>query len=426
MKTDQTKLANGTQIVTANLPSSYSATISIFVRVGGRYEDFQVNGGVSHFLEHLLFKGTPKRPSTKIISEQIDAVGGWNNAYTSSELTCYYVKAPYQHVQLGLDILVDMVRNALLDPEELDRERSVILEEMHMYKDEPGRYIHRLSPAMLWPGSALANEVLGSEEVIKEISRNAVADYMKKYYQAGNLVVAAAGKVDHEKFAAQVEKLMGDMPDSSPMQPEPVGTPLQGEIAATLTKDTAQAHLAISTVAYPYRHPNDPAAKIITTILGGGLSSRLFLNVRERKGLAYSVSAGAENYVDSGEFEVYAGVNLDKQADAITAIMEELDRITREPVGDEELEKGKNQIRGALQMAMESNSAVADRLGTQQTLLGTIRSVEETLADIDAVTTEEVTRVAVEMLAPERLRLGLISPEPEAAQQRFEELIRRK
>ncbi len=182
--------------------------------------------------------------------------------------------------------------------------------------------------------------------------------------------------------------------------------------------------MAISTVAYPYRHANDPAAKLITAILGRGLSSRLFLNVRERKGLAYSVNAATDNFVDTGEFEVYAGVSIPKQAEAIAAIMEELTRITTEKVSDEELSKAKNQIRGGLQMAMESNSAVADRFGTQQVLLGSIRGVEAIMADINAVTPTDVIKVAAEMLAPERLRLGIISPEPEAAVAAFHEQIK--
>jgi predicted Zn-dependent peptidase len=411
----QTTLDNGMQIVTARMAGAYSATISIMVRVGARYEQFSDNGGVSHFLEHLLFKGTSNRPSTRIISEQIDAVGGWNNAYTSHELTNYYVKVPHQHTMLGLDILADMMRHSLLDPVEIDRERGVVIEEMNVYRDDPASYVHRLTPPLLWPKHPLSQEVLGSEEVIRTISRESIASYLKRHYQPKTMVVVAVGRVDHDKVVKQVESLFGDMKSYQPDKPVKLESSLGGEHVKTHQKDTAQAHLAISTVAYPYRHKNDPAAKLITAILGRGLSSRLFLNVRERKGLAYSVSAAMDNFVDTGEFEVYAGVNIAKQADAIAAIMEELLLIASQKVGDEELSKAKNQIRGGLQMAMESNSAVADRFGTQQVLLGSIRGVEEIMADIDAVTPADITRVGAEMLAPGRLRLGIISPEPEAA-----------
>jgi predicted Zn-dependent peptidase len=420
-----TTLANGLQIVTAPMPAAYSATMSVYVGVGSRYEDFAKHGGVTHFLEHLLFKGTKKRPSTKIISEQIDAVGGWNNAYTSNELTTFFVKLPYQHVALGLDILADMLRNSLLDAEEIDRERGVVLEEMNVYRDDPASYVHRLTPPLLWPGHPLSREVLGSEEVIKSIQRDTIAGYLHEHYQPSSMVVSAAGRVDHEAIVKQAEQLFGDMKGHDRPHFKPVTRSLSKQRVAVHTKDTAQAHLVIGTVAYPYRHPDDAAARLVTTILGRGLSSRLFLNVRERKGLAYSVTAALENFVDTGEFAVYAGVNLAKQADAVAAIIEELRLIATQPVDAEELAKAKNQIRGGLQMAMENNSAVADRLGTQQLLLGKIRSVEQTLAEVDAVTAADITAVAAKMLAPNRLRLGIISPEPDAAVATFEKLTQK-
>jgi len=425
MTHQRSTLANGLQVVTAPMADAYSATVAIYVGVGSRSENYAKQGGVTHFLEHLLFKGTPKRPSTKIISEQIDSVGGWNNAYTSNELTTFYVKVPYQHTALGLDILADMLRNSLLDPEEIDRERGVVLEEMNVYRDDPASYVHRLTPPLLWPGHPLEHEVIGSEEVIRTIQRNDIASYLHRHYQPRNLVVVAAGRVDHAAVLKQAEQLFGDMESHPRPELKPVTKTLAPERVGVQLKDTAQAHLVIGTVAYPYRHPDDPAARLIAAILGRGLSSRLFVNVRERKSLAYSVNAATENYVDTGEFEVYAGVNLAKQADAIAAIIEELRLIGSQPVGEEELSKAKNQMRGGLQMAMENNSAVADRLGTQQLLLGEIRSVEQTLAEIDAVTPADITRVAAEMLAPNRLRLGIISPEPDAAVAAFEKLTRK-
>lgn len=418
-------LSNGLQIVTANMADAYSATISVYVGVGSRYENYATQGGISHFLEHLLFKGTPKRPSSKIISEQIDAVGGWNNAYTSNELTSFYFKVPHQHTALGLDILADMLRNSLLDPDEIDRERGVVLEEMNVYRDDPASFVHQLAPPLLWPGHPLGRPLLGSEEVIRSIQRQTIADYLHQHYQPRNLVVVAAGRVNHAALVKQAEQLFGDMKGSAPAPAQPVTKSLATTRVAVQQKDTAQAHLTIGTVAYPYRHPNEPAARLIAAILGRGSSSRLYLNVREKQGLAYSVGAGTENFVDTGEFEIYAGVTVAKQADAITAIIEELRLIARQSVGEEELSKAKNQMRGGLQMAMESNSAVADRLGIQQLLLGEIRSVEQTLAEIDAVTAADVTRVATEMLAPNRLRLGIISPEPDAAVATFDRLTQK-
>ncbi|HSX41339.1 MAG TPA: pitrilysin family protein [Candidatus Saccharimonadales bacterium] len=420
----ETTLPNGLRIVTAHMADAFSVTASIAVGVGSRYEDFEVNGGVTHFLEHLFFKGTKKRPSTKIISEQIDAVGGYNNAYTSNDMTNYYVKAPYQHLGLALDILSDMLRDSLFDAAEIDRERGVVLEEMNVYHDDPHRYVYRLTPPLLWPGHPLSQPVLGSEDVIKNITRDQIVSYKESHYKPGNMVVAIAGRVDHDAAVKMVTGLLGDLPAEETPAELMVEKTLAPDMVASLTKDTAQTHLTINTIAYPTRHAKDPAARVIAAILGRGLSSRLFLNVRERKGLAYSINAGTDSFVDTGEFAVYAGVNLDKTNDAIVAILEELEKIRTEPVGAEELAKAKSQLSGGLQMAMESNGAIADRLATQMVIMGSIKSVEQSLKDINGVTAEDVQAVAAEMLEPSRLRMGIISPDPSGAIKTFEQAIK--
>jgi predicted Zn-dependent peptidase len=422
MKYQITTLPNKLRVATAEMADAYSVTIAIGVGVGSRHESYERNGGVSHFLEHLLFKGTQRRPSSKIISEQIDAVGGMNNAYTTNELTNYYVKMPYQHLELGVDILADMIRNSLFDPDEIDRERGVVLEEMNVSRDDPASYVYRMTPKLLWPDHPLSEDILGSEEVIRGIKRQGIVEYQRAFYRPSNMVVVAAGRVQHEMVVKLAERLMGDIKDHAIESSPPVKRELADRRSVSLTKDTAQAHLVISTVAYPFLHKHDAAAKLITTILGQGLSSRLFMSIRERQGLAYAISAGLENFVDTGEFEIYAGVNLAKTEDAVAAILEELRLIIEQPVAAEELDKAKNQIRGGLQMAMESNGAVADRMTTQLLLLGRLRSVEETLGEIEAVTVEDVQRVAAQMLAPERLRLGLIAPKPDPIVAKFEEL----
>jgi predicted Zn-dependent peptidase len=419
-----TTLSNGLRVLTAEMPGAYSATVSVQIGAGSRYEQRSVNGGVSHFLEHLLFKGTTKRPTTKIISEQVDAVGGWNNAYTSTELTNYLVKVPYQHTELGVDIIADMIRNSLFDADEIDRERNVVIEEMNVYQDDPASFVHRLTPKLLWPNHPLADPVLGNKKVIKGIKRDEIVAYRDQYYRPSNMVLSVAGRVKHECIVKLAERYFGDMEDKSTPKALPVTTTLDSKICTTLPKDTAQTHLVIGTIAYPIDHPNTPTARLIGTILGRGLSSRLFENVRERKGLAYSINAGVSSMVDTGEFEVYAGVNLDKTVDAINAIMEELQIISTQLVGDDELNKAKNQIRGGIEMGMESNTNVADRYGSQLLLLNKVRSVEDVMAEIDAVTPAKVKRVAAEMLDPKRLRLGIIAPDPKPAVAAFKKLQR--
>lgn len=426
MTENQTTLPNGLRIITAEMPASQSLTACIVAGVGSRYEDFNQNGGVSHFLEHLLFKGTKKRPSAKIISEEVDAVGGWNNAYTSNDLTNYYIKVPKRYGQLALDILSDMIRHPLLDPVEVDRERSVIVEEMNVYRDDPARHVGNLVPPLLWPGDPLGNEIIGTEKVIYKIPRDRILEYKERHYNPKNLVISVAGRVKHDDVVEQITALMGDFRGPSQRQHPRAVRESSTKLTNLLEKDTAQAHFTIGCRAYPYNHKNDAAAKVITNVLGRGMSSRLFINVRERKGLAYSVYAHLQNFVDTGYFEAYAGVNLDKIQEAVEAVIHELMLIREEPINPLELTKAQNQIRGQLEMGLENNNTVADRLGTQLILLDEVRSVEEIMEEIDAVTVSDVKRVAIEMLAAKNLRFGIIAPSAgaKAAAKRFEKLVK--
>lgn len=423
MEPQITTLSNGLRVVTQEMRESYSATVSIAVGVGSRYENYRTEGGISHFLEHLMFKGTPKRPSTKIISEQIDAVGGFANAYTGHEMTDYYVKIPYQQVELALDILSDMLLNSKLDPTEIDRERGVVLEEMNVYRDNPARYVHRLTPKMYWPGHPLSRSILGSEAVIKRVSASAIEKYWHRYYRPSNMVVAVAGRVKHAAVVKLAERYLGHMEDAATPKFEPVKQVLSDEITVSIKKDTAQTHLVIGTTAYDRFDPKTPIAHVLTNILGGGLSSRLFLNIRENKGLAYSIGAGYSTLSDTGDFEVYAGVNSDKTVAAIEAIMEELKLITVKPVSQAEINKVKNKICASIQMSQESNGAVSDQLASYLILRGRVKSVEERVAEIEAVTIKQVQQVAAEMLSPERLRMAIITSQPQKAKQAFSRLV---
>lgn len=417
-------LPNNLRVVTAEIPDAYSATVSVGVGVGSRYEKFGANDGISHFIEHLLFKGTATRPTTQIISEQVDAVGGWMNAYTSNDSTIYYTRLPYQHVEIGVDIIADMIQNSLFDAEEVDRERNVVLEEMNVYRDNPARHVHRLAPKLLWPGHPLAHDVIGSDEIIKKVTRQQIVDYQKSHYKPGNMVLSVAGRIKHDQIVKLAEKYYGKMVDAPTEKIKKVGPEISKELAMTVEKDTAQTHLTISTRAYPYNHKKGPAASLVTAILGRGLSSRLFMNVRERKGLAYTVNAATDTFVDTGEFGVYAGVNTAKTPEAIEAIIEELVKIATEPVGQEELSKSQNQLIGSLQMSMESNTHVADVAARRMVLLNEIKTVEEKIAELEAVTVDDIQQVASEMLALKNLRLGLISSEIEAPVKKFTELVK--
>ncbi len=423
MTFDKTVLDNGLRIITASLKESQSVAVSIMAGVGSRYED-DSNAGVSHFLEHLLFKGTKKRPTAQMIAELVDGVGGMNNAYTSNDMTSYYIKLPRQHAALAIDILADMIRNPLLDAEEVDRERGVVVEEMNVFRDDPARYIHDLLPQLLWPNDPLGREIIGTEDVINSIPRDSIAEFQARYYSPSNLVVAVAGDISHEAVVKQVTELMGEMTSFEvPAAAKATKSPSE-QLVYEHEKDTNQAHILIGAQAYPYNHPNDAAARVVTSILGSGMSSRLFLNVRERQGLAYHVYADYNNYVDTGMFSVYGGINLDKTEQAIASILHELDRIRTEPVEAAELDKVKNKMSGGLQMALENTFAISDRIGTRMLLLDQIKTPEETIAEINAVTASDVQRVAQELFEPSRFRMAVIAPETKTMTSKFQELIR--
>jgi predicted Zn-dependent peptidase len=421
--TKQTTLPNGLKIITADLADARSLTVNITVGVGSRYEDFDVNGGVSHFLEHLLFKGSKKYPSAQAISEAVDAVGGYNNAYTSEDLTCFYIKVPARHGELALDILCDMMRNPLIEVGELERERDVIIEEMNVYRDDPSRYVMTLIPGLIFPNNPLGRDIIGPEEVIRTVSVETVAKYQKDHYSPNNMTISVAGRVDHELVVAQVTAALGSLEAIEQAPFLAIEDDLSDDLSVGFAKETAQAHFIIASRAYNYDHADDRASKVMSAILGRGMSSRLFMNVRERQGLAYTVYCDINNYVDTGIFHAYAGVNLDKIEQAITSVLHELKLIRDEPVSESELAKAQQQLRAGLEMSLESNSAIADRLGGHLMLLGKAQTVDEVIAEIDKVTIEDVQRVARDMLDLSQLRFAIITPEPDAATRHFESEI---
>jgi predicted Zn-dependent peptidase len=426
LKVRETKLENGLRIVSAELMDAHSLTVNVVVGTGSRYENYSINGGVSHFLEHVLFKGSAKYPSAQDIAEAVDAVGGYNNAYTAEDVTSFYIKVPARHGELAVDILCDMVKSPLLDAGEIDRERGVIVEEMNVFRDDPPRYIGTLVPELIFPDNPLGKDIIGSEEVIKQIPRDDIEKYLKLHYRPNNLVVAAAGAVNHDQLVDQVKKALGDMEPGAQAPAQTVTDEAARERTVTHKKSTAQAHFMVASRGYAYSHPDEAASRVVSAILGRGMSSRLFTNVRERQGLAYTVFAEVNSFVDTGLFEAYAGVNLDKIKQALDSVLHELDLITREPVSEAELKKAQQQLIAGLEMSLENNASIADRMGLQLVLLGRVKTTEEVIAGIEKVTVEDVQRVAADMLATDKLRFAIIAPEPEAAAKHFKEFVTEK
>jgi predicted Zn-dependent peptidase len=426
LKVRETKLENGLRIVTAQMADARSVTVNIVIGTGSRYEDYEKNGGVSHFLEHLLFKGSSKYPSAQAIAEAVDAVGGYNNAYTAEDVTVFYIKVPQRDGALAVSILCDMVKNPLLDPEEIDRERGVIVEEMNLFRDDPPRFIGTLVPELIFPDNPLGHDIIGSEKVVKRISREEFALYQQQFYRPNNLVVAAAGSVEHDDLVRQVKGALGDMQAQDIPTFKPISARPDARRTLVYAKATAQAHFMLASRAYAYEAADEPAAKIVAAILGRGMSSRLFTNVRERQGLAYTVFSEVNSFVDTGLFEAYAGVNIGKTAQALDSVLHELERIRHEPVRPAELHKAQQQLRAGLEMSLENNASISDRIGLQLALLGRVKPIDEIIEGIEAVTVDDVQRVAHEMLAPEGLRFAVISPEAEGVAKHIEEIVMTK
>ena len=417
-------LPNGVRIVTREMHDSESVTVSFFIGAGGRYEDFATEYGAAHFIEHLLFKGTNKRPGAKIISEEIDGVGGYTNAYTAADHTSYYIKLPKQHFGLACDILTDILTDPLFDQTEIDRERGVVIEEMKVYKDDPARYVYDLTGELLWPKSTLRTNVLGTEHSISSMTRQTLIDYFKSLYTMDNLVVSVAGNITRKQVLNELTGLLGQLKSHSTRSfPKTIGSP-SAQTLNILKQETNQAHLVLTGRAPSVIAEDEPVMRLLCTILGGGMSSRLHLSVREEKGLAYSIWMGMDTFLDTGNFEIYAGVGATKVEETLRAIMEELVKIQSKPVEEAELAKAKEQMRGRLIMGMESNGAVADMLGSQLIVTGRTWSLDEILAKIDEVSSQDILRAAKKYLASNGLRLAMIGPFGEAETKQFETIIK--
>ncbi len=419
-------LQNGVRVVTRTMDDTESVTVAFFVGAGGRYEDMQTEYGSAHFLEHLLFKGTTKRPEARIISEEVDSVGGYMNAYTAEDHTCYYIKLPKNYAGLAFNILADILTDPLFKQEEFERERGVILEEMNVYKDDPGRYVFDLVGDLLWPKDSLRTNVIGTPEIIQAMPRQIIIDYFKSLYCMDNLVISVAGNISHARAVELAEELLGSFSTKAHRGYEKIKHPQSDKITNIIKQDTNQSHIIVAGRAPQIDAADEPSMKILSTLLGSGMSSRLFLNVRERKALAYTIYMSYSNFVDTGKFEIYAGVSNDRVDEAVGAIAEELTKVRIEGVERKELDKAKEQVRGRMIMGLESNSAVADVMGSDMIISGKVWTLEEMLAEIDAVTTDSVVEAAVKYLQTSDLHFAAIGPIESTKIKNIEQLLRNK
>jgi len=394
---EKTVLGNGLTIITEQMSHVRSASVGIWVRSGSRHEAASLNG-ISHFIEHTLFKGTRNRTSREIAVES-DAIGGHVDAFTSREVAAYYVKVLDEHLARAFDLIADLVTAPLFDDSELDRERNVVIEEIKMVEDTPDDLVHEVFVANFWPDHPLGRSILGTAQTLATFDHDRVASYFQNVYTPRNLVIAAAGNVEHPRFVEMVEGYLSGLVD------RPVdltsSAPTYSTSRVIISKDLEQAHLMMGTPCPSMMSDDRYAVHTLNVILGGGMSSRLFQTIREDHGLAYSVFSGVNAYTDAGYLSVYAATSPEQISEVISLSVSEFDRLKHETISDGELQRAKDQLKVSLMLGLESTSARMSNLARQEIFFGRQFTLDEILNRIDRVTATDVQRMAQEIFGDE-------------------------
>jgi len=403
----KTRLPGGLLLLTEQMPHVRSVSLGVWLKTGARYESGE-QLGVCHFLEHMLFKGSPSR-SAEQIAKAVDALGGNLDAFTSKDTICFSAKVLDEHLPAILDIMADVVQNPAFPEVELEREKRVILEEIKMVEDTPDDLVHELFFERLWKDHGLGHPILGTRRAVRDMSRSTVVEYFRKYFVSENLLVSAAGNLDHDALAREVRLRFEGLTtgriadDDKPPQINP-GVVLRNK------KELEQVHVCIGIPAYAIGHPDRWAAYVLNVILGAGMSSRLFLNIRERRGLAYSVFSSITPYRDAGALTVYAGTALDNVDEVIGLILKEFTALKAQPLAPEELALAKSHLKGNLMLSLESTTSRMTNLAHQELYFGRFFNLDQIVELIEAVTAEQVRRVAGELFVADTLTACVIGP----------------
>jgi len=411
-------LSNGLRVLTAPMPQAQSVSCFVMLGAGSRYETPETNG-IAHFAEHMFFKGTEQRPTARDIAGEIDSIGGEFNAFTGKEYTGYYVRCAAETRDTALDVLVDMLRRSKFDPDEIEREKGVIVEEMNMYFDTPRDFIGGVYESLLYGDQPLGWDIIGRKETVRGATRETFLDYVDSWYRPDRIVVGVGGQLG-DGLEAKLEELLGDMDAQETGTAAAVRLPQNGSRVRVHTKQSDQAHLVLGVRSRPITDPDRYVLQLLSTVLGGGMSSRLFTEVRERRGLAYYVFGTNHAYTDAGSLYAQSGVDINRIDDAVTTIVEQFRLLAAEPVPADELEKARNFTKGRFVLQLESPHGTIMFGLRREVLEGKAEEPEAVLAALDAVTAEDLQRVAAEVM-DDGFRLAVIGPFDDA--ERFEKLL---
>ena len=394
MTIQSTTLNNGLRVITDHVPTVESVAVGIWCDVGTRHENMAHNG-VAHMVEHMMFNGTPTRSSQDIV-EQIESVGGQMNAYTSRENTAYYVHLLKEDLPLALDVLSDMIQRSTFPDQELEKERGVIIQEIGMTNDTPDDLVFDLYQETAYPNQSLGAPILGTADIVQNMSKETLFGYVKQSYNAKNIVISAAGNVTHDEVVRLAETFFTDLPDTDQSQYKKADYK-GGEHRAV--KDLEQSHIVLGFQGLAKNHPDYYAATLLSTIMGGGMSSRLFQQVREKHGLVYSVYSSHSGYADEGQFEIYAGTGPDKLQKLIPVLCDEVQKITQDQVSEDELNRAKSQLRAGILMGRESMLSRANRQAKHMISFGKDFDLSQLLTKIDVVKVEDIQKMAQQIFA---------------------------
>jgi predicted Zn-dependent peptidase len=406
---EQDTLGNGLRVVTTPIPTTQAVSVSLFVGVGSRSEPKRLNG-ITHFLEHMVFKGTERRPDAVMIAQAIEGRGGTLNAYTNKEFTCYWNIVPYVHFETALDVAADMLRHSKLEQAEIDRERTVVQQELKRNHDNPASWAGRLIGTAVYGDQPTGWDVGGTVELVQEMQRPDFVDHISAWYHPGNIVLSVAGNVSHDRVMQEAERLLGDMPPAPVPEVLPHDPAIRGERVVCDSREIDQCSLYLGLPIFGRDDPDRFALRIMNDVLGAGMSSRLFREVRERRGLAYSVGSGYGYLADAGAFTISAGVDRERIAETIRVCLSELDHLRDEPVPEDELARAKDHAIGRFRLSLETAHSLGQRNGELLLVRGQIETIEDAVAAMEAVTADDVQAVARRVLDREKVHCAAVGP----------------